>query len=163
MFEIAEIIELAVQIEKNGEKIYRDALQICTDASLCAVLQRLADEEERHIEWFLKLREDVTSTTENPEIEAMGRSILLGMLGDQAFSLAEADMDRLEDFKTLVETAIEFERDTIVFYEMLSSMVEDESTLAVLETIINEEKQHVSLFQEIQNKKDPYIKDASPH
>ena len=56
MFEIIEIIDLALQIEKNGEKIYRNALKRVTNPAVYTLLQKLADEELNHVEWFSSLK-----------------------------------------------------------------------------------------------------------
>lgn len=149
MFEIREIIDLAIQIEKNAEEIYRNALQLAQDPSVYALLQKLANEEVRHEEWFRKLGREVKSIQDDPQMAELGKTILRGILGDQAFSLREIDFSRIRHVNDVLEIAIEFEQDTIRFYEMLRSMMDDSDTLEQLNKIIQEEKQHVQLFQQI--------------
>jgi rubrerythrin len=43
----------------------------------------------------------------------------------------------------MVETFIEFEKDTILFYQMLETFLQDEQTRKELEKIIDEEERHV--------------------
>ena len=69
-------------------------------------------------------------------------------MGDQAFSIQEADFSKIEDLHALLELSLEFEEDTILFYEMLSAFVTDTETLKQLETIIQEEKNHVNILDE---------------
>ena len=57
MFSTAEIIDLAIRIEKNGEKTYRKAQEKVSDLSLASMLQWLADEEVEHAKWFVELKE----------------------------------------------------------------------------------------------------------
>jgi len=45
MFLIGDIIELAIQIEQNAEKVYRNALIKIADPKFVSILQWLADEE----------------------------------------------------------------------------------------------------------------------
>ena len=45
MFLIEDIIELAIQIEQNAEKVYRNALIKIADPKFVSILQWLADEE----------------------------------------------------------------------------------------------------------------------
>ncbi len=148
MFTSRDVLDLAVQIEKNGEKIYRGALQQVTHPEIKALLQRLADDEARHVDWFSKFEGTTKHTLGDPELEELGRSILLGVLGDQSFSLKEVDFSKMERIKDLFKVAIEFEKDTVVFYEMIQAMIEDDETGADLNRIIEEERRHIELFQE---------------
>lgn len=147
MFSIREIIELAIQIEKNGEMIYRNALQSASNKRVYRLIQRFAHEEAQHVEWFTKLKEKVQSSAVDPQLEEMGKTILLGVLGNQAFSLKDVDLSGINETNDLLKSAIEFEQDTIVFYEMICSFIEDQETLSQLENVIEEENQHVRLFQ----------------
>jgi rubrerythrin len=74
-------------------------------------------------------------------------------LGDQAFSIKDADFSKIEDINSLLELSVEFEKDTILFYEMLRAFIDDEETLSQLDKIIEEEKRHVQLLEEFLEKK----------
>jgi len=142
MFSLKDILEMAIQIEKNGEKVYRKALEEVSDLSLASLLQHLADEEARHIQWFSKLEEMVDTAVDNPQVEKAGRTILQRILGDQSFSLADADFSNMKGLEALLATAMEFEKDTALFYEMLRSFVTDQDVLHQLDVIIEEEHGH---------------------
>jgi rubrerythrin len=147
MFTTGEIVDLAIQIEKNGERIYRDALQKAPNSSLAAGLERLADEEAQHAKWFSEIKEDAQTSIDDPRVEEMGKSILRGILGDQVFSLQDVDFSSLEKVKDLFEQAIEFEKDTVLFYEMIRNFIEDEGTSSDLNKIIEEEERHIQLIR----------------
>jgi len=91
MFTLGEIIDLAIQIEKNGENTYRKAQNEVPSSELASMLEGLADDEAEHEKWFAKLREDMDVEIEDPKLEEMGKSILRSVLGDQAFSMSDAD------------------------------------------------------------------------
>ena len=148
MFTAAEIIELAIRIEKNGEKTYRKALEKVSDISMVTLLQQLADEEVEHAKWFAELKEKIGAITNDPELEAMGGTILKSVLGEKAFSITDADFSRMEDRRKLLETALEFEEDTILFYELLGTFMGDEESLQGLQKIIEEERRHVRNLKE---------------
>ena len=148
MFTVAEIIELAIRIEKNGEKTYRKALEKVSDISMVTLLQQLADEEVEHAKWFAELKEKIGAITNDPELEAMGGTILKSVLGEKAFSITDADFSRMEDRRKLLETALEFEEDTILFYELLGTFMGDEESLQGLQKIIEEERRHVRNLKE---------------
>lgn len=148
MFTLSEIIELAVRIEENGEKAYRKAAREATDPELAAALHWLADEEAEHRQWFPRLQKCVDGKREDPRLTEMAQGVLQGILGDQTFSLAEADFSATEDLKQLLSLSIEFEKDTILFYEMLGAFIEDEKIIKQLERIIEEENRHVQILKE---------------
>jgi rubrerythrin len=154
MFTLSEIIDLAIRIEKNGENAYRKAQEEVSNPSLSSMLQWLAEEEVEHEKWFIRLKEKTTTVAEDPKLEEMGKAILQGVLGDQVFSIKDADFSKTEDINSLLALSIEFEKDTILFFEMLSAFIDDKETLSQLDKIIEEEKRHVQLLEEfLENKK----------
>ena len=153
MFTLSEIIDLAIRIEKNGENAYRKAQEEVSNPSLASMLQWLAEEEVEHEKWFTRLKEKAGKLAEDPKLEEMGKAILQGVLGDQAFSIKDADFSKIEDINSLLELSVEFEKDTILFYEMLRAFIDDEETLSQLDKIIEEEKRHVQLLEESLEKK----------
>jgi rubrerythrin len=144
MFTSREIIELAVRIERNGEAVYRKAMEDVSDLSLKSLLQRLANDEAEHAAWFSEMLSALPENpADDPALQDMANRILEGILGDQSFSLKEADFSSMKDQDRLIGTAIEFEKDTILFYEMIGAMIQDPDTQARLKEIIEEENRHV--------------------
>ncbi len=82
-------------------------------------------------------------------LEEMGREILNSVLGEQAFSMDDADFSRINDINTLLEISLEFEKDTILFYEMIKGFVDDRNVLAGLDKIIKEEGRNVKKLEEL--------------
>jgi rubrerythrin len=89
----------------------------------------------------------VKQKRENPFLDEMNTSMLKDILGSQTFSLKEADVSKLRSVEELVALAIEFEKDTILFYEMIGSFMTDEEASRELKEIIEEEERHVRLFE----------------
>jgi rubrerythrin len=143
MFSLRDVIEIAIQIEKNGEKVYRRALEKASDLSLASLLQHLADEEGRHIQWFSELAKEAETSVDDPRVEKAGRLLLQSILGNQSFSLGDTDLSSMEGIEALLTTAMEFEKDTALFYEMMRSFVQDQDVSGQLDAIIKEEYQHV--------------------
>lgn len=152
MFTISDICNIAIQIERNGEKTYRAASKRTDNAQLAKVLQWMADEEERHAQWFKALdAESKTLTGRREEIETMGRSLLQEMMKGQTFSLDDGRLLATRDILDLLSQSVDFERDTILFYEMLQSFIDDEETLVHLNNVIAEERGHVVQLQRLQS------------
>jgi rubrerythrin len=148
MFNLGDIIDIAVRSEKNGETTYRKAMKEVSDPDFSSVLDRLATDELEHEKWFESLREQVELPGVDPALEEMGKTMLQDILGDKAFSISEADFSRIEDIKGLLELSIEFETDTILFYEMIMAFIRDEKTIDSLSSIIAEENRHVRVLTE---------------
>ena len=148
MFTTNDILEIAVQIEANGEQAYRKAAREAIDPSLSGQLATLADDEQKHRMWFTDLKSRLTVQPLDPEAATLSRELFSGILGEKAFSLDEADLSRLPDMRALLEVSAELERDTIAFYEMLEPFMEDEVGRRDLELVIEEERKHLHLLQE---------------
>jgi rubrerythrin len=143
MFSARDISTVAAQIEQNGERFYRRVQRKVTDGALKDLLGWLADEEKRHAQWFSSLSDTMPLAPQNSKIEEIGRALLQDSVSDQTFSLDESNLINADGLNRICEYAIEFEKDTIIFYEMLRDFIEAEEALMQLESIINEEKQHV--------------------
>jgi rubrerythrin len=147
MFSLKDIIDLAIQIEKNGERVYRSAIEKISDPSLTSLLKWLADEEAEHIGWFTELKKKAKKTINDPKLEEMGKTILLDVIGEQSFSLKHQDFTKIQHVKDLFAISIEFEKDTVLFYQMLLPFIEDKDVEEQLNTIIAEEHHHIRKLQ----------------
>ncbi len=148
MFSIGDIIELAIQIEQNGEAICRQVLKKNMEPQLASLFAWMAEEEIKHIEWFKSLKATARISEQNPQLEKMGRDLLNAVLGKQSFSLGDTDLTCINQIKDLIALLIDFENDTILFYEMIKSVVTDHKTIEYLDMIIKEENQHKNKLQE---------------
>ena len=105
MFLIEDIIDLAIQIEQNAEKVYRNAQAIASTPELAVLLKWLADEEKAHAKWFSRLRKTVNiepqdpdvqdPDVQDPDVQKMGKTLLGDVLGTQSFSLGNAEISKI--------------------------------------------------------------------
>jgi rubrerythrin len=149
MFSITEIIEIAVQLEKNGEKVYREAIGKTKSIEMDDLLLRIAEEELKHIDWFLSLKNEIEKSQDLLQVEEMDASLIDDLIGKQTFSLADVDFSQVKNSEHLIDIFIEFEKDTILFYEMLKTFLVDEKTIEHLEKIIQEESSHMENFKNL--------------
>ena len=148
MFTIADICDIAVQIEHNGESAYRQASDQVGDPELARVLRWMADEERRHAKWFEGLRGmGHQAQGDYDQLEAMGRTLLNDMLENQTFSLELGNLTSERAVDGLILQSIEFEKDTILFYQMLRDFLDDSHAEQHLDLIIAEERQHVAMLE----------------
>ena len=149
MFMMGDIIDLAIQIEKNAESIYRKALSKISNPALVSVLEWFIEEEVAHAAWFGQLKESIDTQIKDPAVEAMGKSLLSEVLGKQSFSLKEADFSAIQQLADLLLLAIEFEEDKVLFYKMLGPFISDSETLDFLKKIIKEENHHIQELEKL--------------
>ncbi|MGD8314918.1 MAG: hypothetical protein PVI17_09260, partial [Syntrophobacterales bacterium] len=69
-------------------------------------------------------------------------------VGDQKFSLADVDLSEIDSPEALIELAVEHEKDTILFYQMLQSFIQSPETTKELDEIIAQEDQHIKMLEE---------------
>lgn len=151
MFTVADIREIAIQIEKNGEAAYRQAADSVKDSAVRDIFLWMAEEEKRHAKWFASFKSNETLTDEQLELEKMGRQLLQEMVADQTFSLDKEMLLKTSDFDDALAHAQVFETDTVTFYEFLMNLVNDEDAKKQLDVIILEEKRHIDQLGEMRD------------
>lgn len=149
MFTIEDIRNIAIQIETNGEKTYRKVAESSKDQEIIEMFTWLADEERRHANWFKQFESSVPLTPEQEELAHMGKNLLQDMVKDQTFSLDPDQLLNAANLHEMMSQSVEFEQDTVLFYEFIGGLISDEKTLEQLREIIDEEKKHAVHLQEL--------------
>jgi rubrerythrin len=145
-FNADEVFEMAEQMERNGAKFYRDAAETTAGPSNKELLIGLAKMEEAHEKIFESMRAELTaaekaSTVFDPSGEA---SLYLRALVDtRVFFKKEIDVTSMEE---ILKSAIEAEKDSIVFYLGMKEAVPEKLGSNRIETIIKEEMGHIRLL-----------------
>lgn len=149
MFTLTDVRNIAMQIEKNGEETYRLASSQASDPELARIFSWMADEEKHHGELFAAIIDNRTLTTEQKELETMGRSLLQDIVRSQTFSLEQQRLGQATSLEDLLLQSIEFETDTIGFYEFLSGFLDDPDAITQLKGIIEQERGHVRQLEQM--------------
>jgi len=140
---------MAVKLEKNGEAVYREAIARASNARMVALLGWMADEEARHAQWFGELKGRLKTDPRNAFMKEMSRELFDDLLGEKNFSLQDVDFGSIDQVNEMLNVFIEFEKDTVIFYQVLEPFISDTATLEVLRQIIAEEKRHIEQLQEL--------------
>ena len=148
MFSVNEILDLAIRIEKNGENAYRRAIKEINQSELTTLLEWMADAEAKHANWFASLKDSIESTGANLFVEEMSRELFNDLLGEKSFSHKDVDFSKVTHIDDLISVFIEFEKDTVIFFEVLVPFIKDAGTLETLDRIISEENKHIRQLQE---------------
>lgn len=149
MFTAQDILDIAIRLESNGEKTYLDARQHTTDEDLKSLLAWIANEEQKHANWFTNLKNRLEKGKDHHLMAELSRALVEDVIQGQAFSLQEVNFKDIDTPEKMIRTFIGFEDDTIAFYEILKSFIDDASIADQLEQIISEEKKHMATFRKL--------------
>lgn len=149
MFSANEILDMAIKLEKNGEVVYRDAIKKVSNPELIALLEWMADEEVKHANWFTELKLKLDQKGVNSFMEEMSRELFNDLLGGKNFFLKDVDFSLVSEIDDLIAIFIEFEKDSVRFYQILEPFIGDPVSLESLKKIIDEENCHIKRLQEI--------------
>lgn len=145
-FTADDIFEMAEQMERNGASFYRNAAGSVGEASAKEMLLDLAAMEDAHEKTFAQMRKSLKhSEKEKTVFDPSGESVLyLRALADtRVFFEKEIDVTSL---KEILKSAIEAEKDAIVFYLGMKDSVPEGRGKARMDHIIKEEMGHVRLL-----------------
>ncbi len=151
MFTLADICNIAIQIEQNGEQAYRRASENSKNQEVADFFNLMAEEEKKHAIWFGRLAAEVQTNIneKDQQIEQMGRELLQNMMAHQTFSMDPDKLAEANNIEEALHQSIEFENDTILFYEMLHNFLDDSETMTHLENVISEEQSHIERLKQI--------------
>lgn len=152
MFTVADIRNIAIQIERNGEETYRRAGSVARDPDIAKALTWMADQEHSHAQWFETIRSARPLTPEQEDMEEMGRGLLQDMVKGNTFLLDHKDLDSAETVAEVLAISKAFEQDTIVFYEFLLGFLDDDASIRQLKTIIGEERNHICELEHLKER-----------
>jgi len=145
-FNADEVFKMAEQMERNGAKFYRDAAETAADSSNKELLIGLSKMEEAHEKIFGSMRAELTaadkaSTVFDPEGEAA--LYLRALVDSRVFFKKEIDVKSMVE---ILKSAIEAEKDSIVFYLGMKDAVPQKLGKDRIEAIIKEEMGHIRLL-----------------
>lgn len=145
-FSADEIFEMAKQIERNGVIFYQEAAESVEGAKEKSFLMGLAAMEETHERIFEEMQKELADQEKDSQVfDPMEESVLyLKALADtRIFFKKETPKNNL---KEILKSAIEAEKDSIVFYVGMKEMVKGELGKKRVDDIIKEEMSHIRLL-----------------
>ena len=139
-FNADEIFEMAEQLERNGARFYRTAAESNVGPANREMLLKLAAMEDDHEKTFKSLRAQLTSQERqsnvfDPEGETLANT--------RVFFEKKIDVSSM---KEILKSAIEAEKDSIVFYLGMKEAVPEPLGKKRLDEIIKEEMAHIRLL-----------------
>ncbi len=146
VFTAAEALEMAMEIEKNGETFYNAVAVKSADPKMKVLFEDLAAQERGHYLVFQKMLGGVKLAPKLPtamydEYQAYLQAALDNAFfagPDKALALAEQAQDR----EMALRAAMGFEKDTLLFFYDLREMV-GKADRDAISGVIREEKTHL--------------------
>ena len=145
-FSVREVVEMAISTERSGEAFYQTASKLARENSLEELFRYLAEEEGEHLKTFQGFYDTLKKGPEVTPYDWEEAKLYLKALvdsrfftgPDKAINLAQEAKSELE----AVNSAIGFEKDTLLFfYQMLEVVKLGDRDL--VKKIIEEEKKHI--------------------
>lgn len=139
---------MAVQIEKNGYAYYHEATKRKDlDPKAREFIEYLRDQELNHEKTFLNLRDDTDMGVLelSPDWELVAE-YLKTIVDGRIFSNEHSAIKKAAEAKDLLEivdNAITFEKDTLLYFHAINDSITNAKTKTALRRIINEEVSHV--------------------
>ncbi|UCF90402.1 MAG: ferritin family protein [Desulfobacterales bacterium] len=145
-FNADEIFEMAEQLERNGAEFYRQAAAGDLDPAHKEFLLKLAAMEDEHEKTFKAMRAELKPQERQPTVfDPSGEAVLyLRALADtRVFFEKQLDVSSL---RAILKSAIEAEKDSILFYLGMKEAVPASLGKARLDHIIKEEMGHIRML-----------------
>jgi rubrerythrin len=148
VFNADEIFEMALKIEQNGEKFYRDSAAKVADPQAVQLLLKLADMEMDHQKVFSGMRSSLSAAdkkaiTFDPNNEA--GLYLASLANTKVFFGKDIDTSNLQG---ILKAALAAEKDSILFYLGMKDLVPENLGRSEIEEIIQEEMRHIRILGE---------------
>jgi rubrerythrin len=152
-FNADEVLAMAEQIERNGWRFYLRAGEIATDAATARLLGNLAEWERGHEDLFASMRAELTeeekkSTAFDPDGET--ELYLRAMADAHVFNAREGPESLLtgdESAAEVIEKALGFERDSILFFLGMAKVVPARLGSGKVQKVLDEETGHVAYLK----------------
>jgi len=148
-FNAGEVFKVAIQIEENGRVFYEESRKNIKSAEIRALFADLALQEIEHKRKFETLRaqlppESTAPTVWDPQNET--DQYIKMMADDHVFVSSAGVKDRVErirDAADALKLAIEFEKDSVLFFLGIEEAVSGEKDRELIKSLVKEEQEHL--------------------
>ena len=148
-FNIEEILSIAVQIERNGQRFYSRAADLVSAPALKKLLSGLVVLERAHEQYFIKMQEELSEEERKPatfDPEHETGAYLKALADMRIFDLHNDKLSGKNTPKEIITSAIGMEKDSIVFYLGMKELVPKRLGQDKINIIIHEEMRHVTVL-----------------
>jgi rubrerythrin len=151
IFAGSEIVEIGIQIEKNGRDFYNTLEKKSKNQRASEMFKYLAGEEEKHIKVFQEIL-DKTEKYEPAGLYADEYFAYMNALASEHVFTKEDKGEEIaktiESDKEAVNMGIGLEKDSIIFYEGMKKAV-PEYDLKIVDELIMQEQRHLRILSDL--------------
>lgn len=139
-----EILEMAVKIEKDGEKFYGYLSNDLDDPGKKELFSYLQLQEAQHAKDFEKISRYIVDDID-PELWADAKAYLESLVNGKIFPSYEEMISKAKnmDLNEIIDFSIGIEKETVIFYSEILDTTVKEKARSILEKIIHEELGHI--------------------
>jgi rubrerythrin len=153
IFNAGEILQIAVDIEQQGQAFYRKAATCFKPGETQKLLLSLADWEARHEITFSEIRDKLAAGLAEADFDSDGVAAryLQAIAEGKIFKAAEPVEQVFQAAKepaAILQIALQREKDSVIFYQAMRELVPPELGREQVEHIIGEEMDHVIFLSE---------------
>lgn len=136
-------LQFAINMELDGEKFYRRQAEINKDNSLHSVCLMMAEDEKMHAQILTDKLNEMLYQLKNNDTLAQAKNIFDGI---RDIKVEGKSIPSQLDFYRL---AADLEKQSIDLYSKYLSQVIEEQEKELFEYLINQEKQHLAILDEL--------------
>lgn len=154
IFAGSEIVEIGIQIEKNGRDFYNTLAKNSNNSAAVDIFKYLAKEEEKHIAVFQGILNSTDKYEPSESYPGEYFAYMKELADEYVFTRKDKGSEIAKNVvsdKEAVDLGIGFEKDSIVFYEGIKKLV-PQHDFAVIEKLIGQEQEHLKLLTGLKKK-----------
>jgi len=145
-----EIFRISIELEKKGEQFYEALAEKAGDQRVSELCKDLAAQEQQHARLFEDLRVKTTSRAASRPL-SWDELHFAQMLVEERVLPDPVEAREVVDEEGLVAAlnmAIQFEKDSVLFFQELLPVVDEQDRQAV-SAIVEQEKQHAEKLAKV--------------
>lgn len=151
IFAGSEIVELGIQIEKNGRDFYNALVEQLKNQKAKETFKYLAGEEEKHIAVFQNILDSVHKYEPPESYPGEYFAYMNALARDYVFTQKDKGREiakNVKGDKEAISLGIGFEKDSIIFYVGMKKVV-PEYDHKIVDRLITQEQDHLRQMSEI--------------
>ncbi len=146
-----EIVDVAKKLETFGIAFYDEAAKHAKSAAVRDLFEMLRDEEMKHERAFEKLLASMTATGDDWRGQEEYLAYMSALAEDLVFPAAEVARKMatdLTDERAALTRALDFEKESILYFNEMRTVVREEDR-HILTGLIEEERKHLQLLTDL--------------
>jgi len=150
-FSAAEVVTMAIEIEKNGISFYNTMAANTDDEKSKEIYALLVGEEVKHKLFFQRMLDNLPELKLDPSEEEEYKNYLGALTSSRIFTANMDPSKMLKDVSNDIEAldlAIGFEKDSILFFHEVKDQALEEDK-PMIEKVIKEEKSHFAMLSSL--------------